>query len=173
MYLIFADSGGGAAALRAEAHRLNPEVPLELKSLTDVAGESFAPSRFRSGLLASFAGLALILALAGLYGVMSYTVEQRRSEIGVRMALGAHKSHVMQLILGQGLWLVLPGVIFGAALAFAAGKLFVSLVYGVKASDPLTFITTAALLVMVALLAMYIPARRAAEADPMLALRSE
>jgi putative ABC transport system permease protein len=173
MYLIFADSGGGAAALRAEAHRLNPEVPLELKSLTDVVGESFAPSRFRSGLLASFAGLALILALAGLYGVMSYTVEQRRSEIGVRMALGAPKSHVMQLILGQALWLVLPGVAFGAALAFVAGKLFVSLVYGVKASDPLTFITTAALLVMVALLAMYIPARRAAQADPMLALRSE
>lgn len=173
MYLIFADSGGGAAALRAEAHRLNPEVPLELKSMTDVADEAFAPSRFRSGLLASFAGLALILALAGLYGVMSYTVEQRRSEIGVRMALGAKKANIMQLILGQGLWLVLPGIVLGSLLAFAAGRLFASLVYGVSSGDPLTFAGVAAVLAIVASLAMYIPARRAAGVDPMLALRSE
>jgi len=117
--------------------------------------------------------LALILALAGLYGVMSYTVEQRRSEIGVRIAVGAQKSDVTQLILGQGLWLVLPGVVFGAVLAYGAGRLFVSLVYGVKASDPLTFISIAALLTMAALLAMYVPARRAAGVDPMRALRSE
>ncbi len=173
MYLIFADSGGGAAALRAEAHRLNPEVPLELKSLTDVVGESFAASRFRSGLLASFAGLALILALIGLYGVMSYTVEQRRSEIGVRMALGAQKSSVVQLILGQGLWLVLPGVALGCVLAFVAGRVFASLIYGVSSSDPITFIGIAAILIAVSALAMYIPARRAARLDPMLALRSE
>lgn len=173
MYLIFADSGGGAAALRAEAHRLNPEVPLEIKSMTDVAGGSFAPSRFRSGLLASFAALALLLALAGLYGVMSYTVEQRRSEIGVRMALGAKKANIMQLILGQGLWLVLPGIVLGALLAFAAGRLFASLVYGVSSGDPLTFFGVAALLAVVASLAMYIPARRAAGVEPMSALRSE
>jgi putative ABC transport system permease protein len=173
MYLIFADTGGGVAALRAEAHRLNPEVPLEVKSMTDVAGESFAPSRFRSGLLASFAGLALILALAGLYGVMSYTVEQRRSEIGVRMALGAKKVNILQLILGQGLRLVVPGIVLGALLAFAAVRLFASLVYGVSSADPLTFLGVAALLAIVASLAMYIPARRAAGVDPMLALRRE
>ncbi len=173
MYLVFADSGGGATALRAEAHRLNPEVPLELNSMSEVAGESFAPSRFRSGLLASFAGLALLLALAGLYGVMSYTVEQRRSEIGVRMALGAQKTNIMQLILGQGLWLVLPGIVLGALLAFAAGRIFASLVYGVSTGDPLTFIGVAAVLAIVASLAMYIPARRAAAVEPMLALRSE
>ncbi len=173
MYLIFADRGGGAAALRSEAHRLNPEVPLEIKSMADVVGETFAPSRFRSGLLASFAGLALILALAGLYGVMSYTVEQRRSEIGVRMALGAKRTNIMQLILGQGLWLVLPGILLGALLAFGAGRLFASLVYGVTPGDPLTFVGIAVLLAIVASLAMYIPARRAAAVEPMLALRSE
>jgi len=173
MYLIFADSGGGAAALRAEAHRLNPEVPLELKSMADVASGSFAPSTFRSGLLASFAGLALLLALAGLYGVMSYTVEQRRSEIGVRMALGAKKANIMQLILRQGLWLVMPGILLGALLALAAGRLFASLVYGVSSGDPLTFFGVAALLAIVASLAMYIPARRAAGVEPMSALRSE
>ena len=173
MYLIFADSGGGASALRSEAHRLNPEVPLEIKSMTNVVGESFAASRFRSGLLASFAGLALLLALTGLYGVMSYTVEQRRSEIGVRMALGAKKRNIMQLILGQGLWLVLPGIVLGGLLAFAAGRLFASLVYGVSSGDPLTFFAVALLLAIVASLAMYIPARRAAGIDPMLALRSE
>ena len=173
MYLIFADSGGGAATLRAESQHLNPEVPLELKSLTDVVGESFAPSRFRSGLLASFAGLALLLALAGLYGVMSYSVAQRRSEIGVRMALGARPAEVVRLILGQGLWLVVPGVVLGAILAFASGRLFSSLVYGVKTTDPITFLGIAVMLVIVALLAMYIPARRAAGIDPMVALRSE
>jgi predicted permease len=173
MQVIFRDSGSGAAALRSEAHRLNPEVVVDFKPVESVVDESFAPSRFRSGLLSLFAGLALLLAVAGLYGVMSFAVAQRRNEIGVRMALGAQKSHVMKLILGQGLWLVLPGVLFGAALAFGAGKVFVSLVYGVKASDPPTFIASAALLVVVALLAMYIPARRAAGADPMLALRSE
>jgi putative ABC transport system permease protein len=173
MYLIFADSGGGAAALRTEAHRLNPEVPLELMSMTDVVGQSFAPSRFRSGLIASFAGLALLLALAGLYGVMSYTVAQRRSEIGVRMALGARPVEVVRLVLGQGLWLVLPGIVLGAVLAFASGRLFSSLVFGVKPTDPLTFLGIAAALVIVALLAMYVPARRAAGIDPMVALRSE
>jgi putative ABC transport system permease protein len=104
---------------------------------------------------------------------MSYTVAQRRNEIGVRMALGAQRTHVVQLILAQGLWLVVPGIVLGALVALGAGKLFVSLVFGVKPSDPLTFLGIAALLVSVALLAMYIPARRAAGVDPMLALRSE
>jgi predicted permease len=173
MHVIFRDSANGAAALRSEARRLNPEVVVHFEPLTSAVDEAFAPSRFRSGLLGLFAGLALLLALAGLYGVMSYSVAQRRNEIGVRMALGAQRSQVLQLILGQGLWLVLPGVIVGAVFAFAAGKVFVSLVYGVKASDPLTFISIAGVLVAVALLAMYIPAKRAAGADPMLALRSE
>jgi len=154
-------------------HRLAPEVAVDFEPLANVVDEAFAPSRFRSGLLAMFAGLALLLALAGLYGVMSYTVAQRRNEIGVRMALGAQRTHVVQLILGQGLWLVVPGIVLGALVALGAGKLFVSLVFGVKPSDPLTFLGIAALLVNVALLAMYIPARRAAGVDPMLALRSE
>ncbi|HWC16154.1 MAG TPA: FtsX-like permease family protein, partial [Terriglobales bacterium] len=125
------------------------------------------------GMLSLFAGLALVLAVAGLYGVMSYTVEQRKNEIGVRMALGAQKGNVVQLVLGQGLWLVVPGVILGCVLAYAAGRMFVSLVYGVSASDPVAFISIAVLLITVALIAMYVPARRAASVDPMLALRSE
>ena len=173
MQIIFRDTGNGAAALRSEAHRLAPDVPVDFEPLANVVDEAFAPSRFRSGLLGLFAGLALLLAVAGLYGVMSYSVTQRRNEIGVRMALGARPIGVVQLILQQGLWLVVPGIVLGAALAFSAGKLVVSLVYGVKPSDPLTFLAIAALLVAVALLAMYIPARRAAGVDPVLALRNE
>lgn len=173
MQVLFADHGGAAAALRSDAHRLNPEVAVDFVPLVSVLDQAFAPSRFRTGLLSLFAALALTLAVAGLYGVMSYTVEQRRSEIGVRMALGAQKANVQQLILGQGLWLVLPGVALGCVLAFAAGKLFTSLVYGVSPSDPATLLLIAALLVGVACLAMYIPARRAANVEPIVALRSE
>jgi putative ABC transport system permease protein len=173
MQLVFRDGGGGAAALRSEAHHLDPEVALDFVPLESVLDEAFAPQRFRGGLLSLFAGLALLLALAGLYGVMSYTVAQRRIEIGVRMALGAQRGEVVRMILNQGSRLVFPGVALGAVLAFAAGRLFVTLVYGVKTSDPFTFIGVAAALTVVALLAMYVPARRAAGVDPMLALRSE
>ena len=173
MQILFRDNGSAASAIRNEAHRLDPEVAVDFEPLANVVDQAFAPSRFRSGLLGLFAGLALLLAVAGLYGVMSYTVEQRRNEIGVRMALGAQKGTVVQLILVQGLWLVVLGVMLGCAVAFGAGRLFVSLVYGVSASDPATFVGIAALLITVAVLAMYIPARRAAAVDPMLALRSE
>ena len=173
MQVLFRDKGGAASALRSAAHRLDPEVAVDFRPLEDVVAQGFAPSRFRSGMLGLFAALALILAMAGLYGVMSYTVEQRRSEIGVRMALGARKANVVQLVLGQVLWLVVPGVILGCLLAYAAGKAFVSLVYGVSAGDPATFAGIAILLVMITLLAMYVPARRAAGVDPLLALRSE
>src|SRR5579859_3347361 len=173
MQILFRDTGSGASALRSQARRLAPEVAVDFEPLANVVDEAFAPSRFRSGLLALIAGLALLLALAGLYGVMSYTVAQRRNEIGVRIALGAQKTQLAQLIVGQGLWLVVPGIVLGALVALGAGRLFVSLVFGVKASDPVTFIGIAALLASVALLAMYIPARRAAGIDPMVALRSE
>ncbi|HET9741567.1 MAG TPA: ABC transporter permease [Terriglobales bacterium] len=173
MDILFRGSEDSAAALAREAHRLNPEIAVEFTPLKDVVDQAFAPSRFRSGLLTLFAALALVLAIAGLYGVMSYTVAQRKGEIGVRMALGAQPREVLRMILGQGLWLVLPGVVIGAVIAFAGGRVFTSLVYGVKASDPVTFVGIAVLLVVVALLAMYIPARRAADIDPMLALRNE
>lgn len=173
MKIMFRGNDSIAPTLATAAHHLNPEIAVEFKPLTDVLDEAFAPSRFRSGLLALFAGLALLLALAGLYGVMSYTVAQRRGEIGVRMAMGAQRAQVVRMILGQGLWLVLQGIVIGAAVALAAGKLFVSLVYGVRPSDPATFAAVAVLLAVVALLALYIPARRAAAVDPMLALRNE
>jgi putative ABC transport system permease protein len=173
MKIMFRGNESVAPTLAAAAHRLNPEIAVEFKPLTDMLDQAFAPSRFRSGLLALFAGLALLLALAGLYGVMSYTVAQRRGEIGVRMALGAQRAQVVRMIVRQGLWLVLPGIFIGAAVALAAARLFVSLVYGVKPSDPATFGLVAVLLAVVALLAMYVPARRAAAVDPMLALRNE
>jgi len=173
MKIMFRGNESLAPTLAAAAHHLNPEIAIDSKPLTDLLDQGFAPSRFRSGLLALFAGLALLLALAGLYGVMSYTVAQRRGEIGVRMAMGAQRGQVVRLILAQGLWLVLPGILIGAAFALASSKLFVSLVYGVKPTDPATFAAVALLLAIVALLAMYVPARRAAAVDPMLALRNE
>ncbi len=173
MKIMFRGNESLAPTLAAAAHHLNPEIAIDFKPLTDLLDQGFAPSRFRSGLLALFAGLALLLALAGLYGVMSYTVAQRRGEIGVRMAMGAQRTQVVRMILAQGLWLVLPGILIGAAFALASSKLFVSLVYGVKPTDPATFAAVALLLAIVALLAMYVPARRAAAVDPMLALRNE
>lgn len=173
MKIMFRGNESVAPSLAMAAHHLNPEIAVGFKPLTDMLDQSFAPSRFRSGLLALFAGLALLLALAGLYGVMSYTVAQRRGEIGVRMAMGAQRAQVVRMILGQGLWLVLPGIVIGAAFVLAASKLFVSLVYGVKATDPTTFAVVAVLLAAVALLAMYVPAHRAAAVEPMLALRNE
>jgi ABC-type antimicrobial peptide transport system permease subunit len=136
-------------------------------------GGSIAARRFTLQLLIIFAAVALILASVGIYGVMSYSVSQRRREIGVRMALGARSKDVVRMMVFQGLKLTAAGVAFGLAGAFAVTRLGETLLYGVSATDATTFITVSVALTAVALIASYIPARRAAKVDPMVVLRSE
>jgi putative ABC transport system permease protein len=142
-------------------------------TLDQLRGESMSIRSFFMLLLLVFAGLALALAAVGIYGVMSYVASQRTHEIGIRMALGAQARDVLKLLIGNGMALTLIGVVAGLAGAFAVTRLMAGLLFGVTATDALTFITVSAGLLAVALLACYIPARRATKVDPLEALRYE
>ena len=153
---------------------VNKEVPLaNLRTMEDVIAGSVGSRRFVMSLLSIFAGLAMLLAAVGLYGVMSYSVSQRTHEIGIRMALGAQKGDVLKLVVAQGMsWTVL-GVLLGAIASLALTQLMSGLLYGVSARDPYVFVSVAVGLALIACLASYVPARRAAKVDPMVALRYE
>jgi putative ABC transport system permease protein len=161
-------------AVRDAVWSLDRDLPIpRIQTLAQVLSESVAQRRLNMLLLTLFAAVALILAAVGIYGVMSYAVTQRTNEIGIRVALGAQSRDVLKLVVGQGMKLTLIGVGTGMILTLALMRLLASLLFGVSATDPLTFSVIAVLLIAVALLACYLPARRAAQVDPMIALRSE
>ena len=162
------------AAVKQEVLAADPGQPIHSAStLAQIISNSIADQRFNLTMLGLFAAVALLLAVVGVYGVISYSVTQRTQEIGLRIALGATNREVMKLIVGQGLKLTLVGVGLGLACAFALTRMMSSLLFGVSATDPPTFIITAMLLTLTAVAACYIPARRAARVDPMVALKYE
>ncbi|HSB12452.1 MAG TPA: ABC transporter permease [Blastocatellia bacterium] len=161
-------------AIKREIAGLDPTLPLsEIRSMDEIAGQSVASQRFNMLLLGLFAGLGLLLAAVGIYGVAAYVVELRTSEIGLRIALGARNADVLRLVLRHGLALVSVGVAVGLLASFALTRLMKSLLFGVSAIDPLTFAVVSLVLAGVALGACFVPARRATRVDPMVALRSE
>jgi predicted permease len=167
------DTQPAAAAARSVLRRLDPELPVRFRTLSQVLSASLSPRRFNAILVACFGATALLLATSGVFGVMAYSVSRRTREIGVRTALGAGASDLRRMIVGQGLRAILPGVAIGIAGSLALTRTLESLLFGVTATDPLTFACVTLLLVAAGLLASYVPARRATRVDPVLALRQE
>jgi putative ABC transport system permease protein len=168
------DTASTITAIRNQVKELDSNVPVfNVQTMEQILADSIAPPRFNAMLIVLFACLALILAAVGIYGVISYGVTQRRHEIGIRMALGARPSEILQMIVGQGLKLVLIGIGLGLVAVFLLTRLMSSLLFEVSATDPLTFLMVSLMLTGVALVACLVPARRAAQTDPMVALRYE
>jgi putative ABC transport system permease protein len=163
-----------ASAARTELQQLDPELPLAgVATMDQLLADSLSRSRFTMLLLGIFSAVALVLAAVGIYGLIAYSVTQRTQELGIRIALGAQRRDVLRLVLAQGTRLTLLGVALGVFAALVLSRLLATLLFNVSATDPLTFAGVAALLAVVALLACFIPARRATRVDPIVALRYE
>jgi putative ABC transport system permease protein len=167
------DPGALTETLRRMARERSPDVPMKFTTMDAVLSDNVAAPRFRTLLFTVFAGLAVFLAMAGVYGVMAYAVGQRSSEVGLRIALGASTGSVLRLVLGQGLALASLGLALGLAAAVASTRLLTTMLFRVQPNDPVVYLAVAVLLGVVALVASYVPARRASKIDPLTAIRQE
>jgi putative ABC transport system permease protein len=162
------------AGIKAQVHAVNPDQPVsQVRTMEQVLGESMAQRRFSLALIGIFAVLSVLLAAIGVAGVMAFLVAQRTQEMGIRMALGAQRADVFGLVLRQGMRMTFLGMLIGLAGAFGLTRLLSGMLYGVKPGDPLTFALVSAFLIVVALVACWLPARSATRVDPMVALRYE
>jgi putative ABC transport system permease protein len=162
------------SALRSIVRQLDPDQPVvKFRTMEENIATSVSAPRFRTTLLGIFAAGALLLAVIGLYGLISYSVEQRVQEIGIRLTLGAGERDVLRMVLAQGMALALSGIAVGLAGAVALSRVLGSFLYGISPTDPVTYALVALVLLAVALAACYLPARRATRVDPMVALRHE
>jgi predicted permease len=163
-----------SAALRKEVVSMAPDVPvLAVEPMDALLRRSYVSSRHRTLLLVLFGGLAALLAAIGIHGLVAYAVAKRTNEIGIRLALGAHPAQVRRSVIGQGMRLAMAGIGIGLAISLAATHLLATLLYGVSSTDPITFAGVVGLLVLVTLIACYLPARHATRVDPLTALRCE
>jgi putative ABC transport system permease protein len=170
----FADPTVAAAAVKQEVLAVDPRQPIySIRTMNQIISNSLAGRRFNLTMLGIFAGVALLLAAIGIYGVMNYVVTERTRELGVRLALGAQARDILKLVFGQAMWLILAGVAIGLGGSLVLTRLMKKLLFEVEANDPVTFMLVTSMLGLVALLACWIPARRASKVDPMIALRSE
>jgi putative ABC transport system permease protein len=161
------------SALRKAAHDLNPDMAVKFTTMGEMVSDSTAAPRFRTFLAVTFAALALLLAMAGIYGVMNYVVTQRTSELGLRMALGAERRNVIGLVLSRAVALAAAGLALGAGMSLAASRLIGAMLFGLNATDPATYALVLLSVAGIAILAAAGPAWRASRIDPMVALRRE
>ena len=178
MSLVVRSSADNPGSLATSIRQIIKQVDKDqyvaaIEPMTKLVAESVARRRFNMMLTGLFAGVALLLASVGIFGVLNYMVAQRTPEIGLRVALGAQTRDLLRLVLGQGLRLILFGLVVGLAASFALTRVLAGLLFGVTPTDPLTFVAVSFLLLGVALLACYVPARRATKVDPLVALRYE